>query len=415
MRALVAAFVLRFFLSWNNVFADADTATACVPGCNATWLEHVGLHASVPAGTEHLPDPSASTHWVGRCSASVARALVVAALATSRDANGSAAMYFCPGEPIGKYVHLGGASLLARVVSGEHYSLRTPDQPRSANKWAALRPSCTDTRPSAAGGARAWDCLFGTPVREASPPACLRLWDLRTSEAARSSTALLLTQGIIATAIAPLPHRGPVASASREPSVVRTRVDHNVPDALDRPGEYAVVHVRRGDACEFWLDERLPYQDIFWNVFGGRRPCFRWAVYEKEVRRLTDLYGFRNVAVVSEDMSAVEEAREALRATHNVMWLDYDRSRLAFVGKWIETRTDTDEATVESALEALRMAKGGSALVGHFYSHFTKAMYALMTGAGGVPAPWISVDGGGVRPWILQGQPLVDGLSNLTV
>lgn len=135
-------------------------------------------------------------------------------------------------------------------------------------------------------------------------------------------------------------------------------------------------------------------------------------MYAKEVHRLTDLYGFRNIAIVSEDMTAVDEARKGLRATHNVMWLDYDRSRLGFVGRWIETRDDTDEATVESALAALHLAKGGSALVGHFYSHFTKSMYALMTGARGVPPPWISVDGGGVRPWALRDRPLVDGLSD---
>jgi hypothetical protein len=366
---------------------------SCVEGCNGSWLESVGRSERVPASHEYLPAPSVSTAWYGPCSEELARALVREAIAGSTEVD-SAAMHYNPDDTIGKFVHIATTSLLGPVVRGAAYSLRAPVQKKEDNKWAS-RVAC-------GGQTEAWACLFGsTPRAPGSVPACRRVWEARATDATRDSAAITLFEGIIAAAVAPLP------LADRH--AVRLRVDHNVPSGS---GEYILVHVRRGDACEFWLEERLPYQDIFWQVFG-RRPCFRWPVYEKELHRMTELYGFQNVAVVSEGGDAVEEARRALSASHNVMWLDYDRSRLGFGSGWIENRKDTDAATVYSALAALSLGKNASAIVGHFYSHFTKSIYLLNSGFRGVPPPWISVDGGGVRPWALRDEPPVDALSNI--
>lgn len=81
-----------------------------------------------------------------------------------------------------------------------------------------------------------------------------------------------------------------------------------------------------------------------------------------------------------------------------------------FIESWGEEFLDSN--VVDGALAELNLARNGHALVGHFFSHFTKSLYALMTGRRGVAPPFVSVDGGGMVQLQSVLQPLPEVLGN---
>lgn len=92
-------------------------------------------------------------------------------------------------------------------------------------------------------------------------PACKRLWGLRTDPAAHPTPASLFFLGVVGSVVAPEPFRSPRVLLRRDRSVA------------DASGRVIVVHVRRGDACDFYLRSKSPYQLIYWEV---RAPGRRW-------------------------------------------------------------------------------------------------------------------------------------------
>lgn len=70
---------------------------------------------------------------------------------------------------------------------------------------------------------------------------------------------------------------------------------------------------------------------------------------------------------------------------------------------------------VDGALAELNLGREGHALVGHFFSHFTKALYVLMAGRRGVAPPFVSVDGGGMVQLQEALRPLPEVLGNIWI
>ena len=72
---------------------------------------------------------------------------------------------------------------------------------------------------------------------------------------------------------------------------------------------------------------------------------------------------------------------------------------------WIENRIDLDdksgnngkkgEVVSDLSLAELDHISKGYALIGGFHSHFTRAVYYLISGRLGTTAPYVSLDGGG--------------------
>lgn len=336
--------------------------------------------ALLPESNEYLPSAHDSVAWMrGSCQERISAEL--SRVAASRASEGGEFAWE-HGAPVGKYAHFSVCSVYNASVHGEPYAI-APPRPitKAQDKWARL---------SLCGDDNAWRCLFGRREDESAAPTCATLWDARLGD--RRALAHVVLAGAIGQAILPEPFH--------DTPLVTVRNERSVPDGL---GEYVVVHVRRGDACNFWRQEKEPYEKLFWVRFNGRRPCYPWKVYMEETERMSQLYGIKKALILSEDENAVREAREALRGRMNVMWLEYNRSSLKTEGGFIENRVHTESEVIDSALIALSLARDGCALIGHFYSHFTKAMYFLMAGRRGVAPPFVSVDGGGIIPFGLNG------------
>lgn len=193
--------------------------------------------------------------------------------------------------PAGKYLHYPAASLYLRASRGERLNFTLPFRPKAADQWAA-HSECSDR-----GDDHFWTCMFGRPAFPpppgggeemaaaaavqgegeggaegdagagtvlaamqaalAPPPkvnatACRALWALRTDPASHPTAASLLFLGLMGAAVAPEPFSSPR---------VVLRKEHNVADGS---GRFIVVHVRRGDSCEFFMDEKAPFQLIYW-------------------------------------------------------------------------------------------------------------------------------------------------------
>lgn len=380
---------------WRVCVALLLARSASASLCASSWITEVGAGVSVAVGTEYLPPPNASVAWMD--TRQEAAVYTLARLAWRDGAKaGAPPMHFDEGETIGKHVHIAAAEAFGRLSRGEAFSVRPPFLPAAASRWASRVAACNQT-----GGA--WECLFGTnELPPSDDDGCDRVW---RAGASPDRAAAVVIAGAVAAALAPDPRF--------DARVVHVRHEVSAPERWGT-GAFIAVHVRRGDACDIWVKDRPPFQRIFWLVYGGtRRPCFAWPLYERELLRLSSLYNVSNALILSEDRSVIDEAVASLRGSINTMWLEYDRTHLAHGHGFIEARGDTDESVVLSALAAMHIARNAVALVGHFYSHFTKALYLLMAGHHGVAPPWISMDGGGLRSWDAQNGTLADGLADI--
>ena len=270
---------------------------------------------------------------------------------------------------VGKRVHFAAAAMYAARREGPRWV--PPQESKAQDRYA---------RGSTCRREQAWSCLFGEPApRSQQAISQDASQGLLVGEGGQAVVAM----GVMSRVVAPHPF------GSRHVQV-RNRIPQGAP--------YVLVHVRRSDACEFWLEERSPYQLIFWDVYH-RRPCYTWPVYLREVQRMRSLYGFSNVVLISEDEGAVADAVASLEAEFTVSYLEYDRQVMGepHNGQWGENIPNPGADLPDSALGALRLAAGASAYVGHMYSHFGKAMYQHMAGHAGVAPPYIAVDGGSLH------------------
>lgn len=331
------------------VIVQIGALHACVP-----WVSEHGMHMTIPAAAEWLPVEF--EEWRGNeCykqkSAAVASAAYAARFATAK--------YGGPIAPtVGKALHFPIAWYLRIAAAGrEAPSFNPPDLGRADEKFA---------RVSRCGRhARAHECMFGTY----SPPAPgsfsaedLETWRGVTNETTmRSSFASVFYAGVVASIMAPDPFISPSISVAGA-------------QLGDEP--YGVVHARRGDACERWANRTSYGRHFYANRTDDGDPlgraCYPWSEYEEQIRRIASVYGVKRFLILSED--PVPDG--------TLSWIEPDRTR--------------SQGGADGALFSLALARRGCVFVGHFWSHFSIAMYYAMAGWNGFAPPFISMDGGGI-------------------
>lgn len=347
------------------------TPLAWTCSCERSWPMSVGASTPVERAAEYLPDEQQYSGWLqDGCQSKVAAAVARSAYRARGTAafSGPTTWYQ---TTVGKFVHFAAVHTFWSAHQGLSPSYQMPHMSKSAVHWAALSECQL--------GDDAWQCLFGS-YKDEGDFVCDNLWHQVTNAShVRHSLTSWYFSGIMTRIMTPDMFRM---------HSIRQRTLHNVADGSNK---YIVVHARRGDSCDTFESARRPYSPI-WG--SGSRACYPWQVYREEIHRVSSKYGIRTVAVISEDPTLVEEAVKD--KTFNFIWLEYDRAQFRMGKGWIENWADADDTVVDSALEALRLARGGAVLIGHMWSHFTAAALLLMTGHNGVLPPFVSVDGGGL-------------------
>lgn len=139
---------------------------------------------------------------------------------------------------------------------GLHTLFSGPDKPPPATAAPAATPF--RAAPAVLPGGDFVDAGPAVGLLRVNRTACKRLWGLRADPATHPTAASLLFLGAVGSVVAQEPFRSPR---------IRLRRDRTVPDGS---GRFIVVHVRRGDSCEFYLERRSPYQLIYWEARSDR-------------------------------------------------------------------------------------------------------------------------------------------------
>ena len=200
-----------------------------------------------------------------------------------------------------------------------------------------------------------------------------------------------------------------------------------------RSGEvfFVSVHGRRGDSCNLFTPPKK-YGSHQWEDPENRnlgRACYDTIHYKRALHVLIHKYydqggrgKFKSVTVLlasdSEefirDMLAESGNKEldadADESDYNYCWVDplqanardvYGTQKTYTKGQqWIEYREDLGDVTKGETASDLTLAEfdllsKGYALVGGLHGHMTKALYFLISGRLGMPAPYVSLDGWG--------------------
>ena len=200
---------------------------------------------------------------------------------------------------------------------------------------------------------------------------------------------------------------------------------------------FVSIHGRRGDSCNLYSPIKK-YGTDQWNDPGNRnlgRACFASLEYKKALQMLLHKYydqggngKFKSVTVLLASDSA-EFIQDMIRETGNnelddddeinYCWVDPETPRVRDVYgtektyrknvNWIENRADLDDNGNGEVVSDLSLAEidhlaKGYALIGGLHGHFTRAVYFLISGRLGMPAPYVALDGSGFmkRDYYLQ-------------
>jgi len=157
----------------------------------------------------------------------------------------------------------------------------------------------------------------------------------------------------------------------------------------------AAMHVRRGDACATWKDER------FWD--DHTRPCFTTELYAKELEKLRNRYGVCEVRVATDDESFLEEL-PMLAYSLGLKFLVANREPLEFLTpkqaagrpeSFIENRGWNfiqKKAIVESFFSDLVFLGSADMLLGTLSSTLSRLLLILIASKTGEIPPFISLD-----------------------
>jgi hypothetical protein len=189
---------------------------------------------------------------------------------------------------------------------------------------------------------------------------------------------------------------------------------------------FVSVHGRRSDSCNLYAPIKK-YGSDAWNDPDNRnlgRACFDTLEYKKALQMLIRKYRdqgssgkFKSVTALLASDSADfiqdmirETGNNELEDEINYCWIDPSVPRARDVygtektyrryQNWIEYRNDLNENGKGEVVSDLSMAEldhlsKGYALIGGLHGHFTRAVYLLISGRIGMPAPYVVLDGSG--------------------
>ena len=288
------------------ISAAAAAGLPCGAPCQS-WAA-TGLQMPIEGTAEWLP-PNASAWFGDECLRNASRA--VSSVAFSKRDNTT--VYAGPWRytvTIGKYAEFPIVWFLRASLGGYTPSFKVPEIRKTTDSYASLS-TCTREN--------AFHCMFGRFEPGEWDGCAERDW--AAVAAGRMTFASVFYAGVIASIMVPKPW-------DSDNSV-------KLSGAPLEDGRFVTVHVRRGDACDRWVNESAPYTYHFFddahkpaNTPGGR-PCYPWDAYRKALQSMQRAYFFKTALILTEDDTVITEAQQtADEDGYSYAWLQYDRSRM---------------------------------------------------------------------------------------